>query len=61
LEFQKEGAAVLDALQDIVHVDVGGTCGRHEVRGVHQIGGLDGMLAETQVGHGDAARDFLES
>ncbi|KAF5044330.1 hypothetical protein DSECCO2_492900 [anaerobic digester metagenome] len=52
---QDEGAAVLDAVEHVVGVHVAGLVAGDVVGGVDQIGGLDGLLAETQVGHGDAA------
>ena len=52
---QQEGAAFLDALQDIVFAQVGRNVAGYEVGGVHQIGSLDGLLAEAQVGAGVTA------
>ena len=52
---EKEGAAFLDALQDIVFLKVGGDVAGHEVRGVHKVRGLDGAYAEAEVRAGVAA------
>ena len=52
---QQQGAAVLDALENIVLLKIGRNVAGHEVRGVHKIRGLDGLLTEAEVGAGVAA------
>ena len=52
---QQQGAAFLDALQDVILAEVGRDVAGHEVGGVHQVRSLDGLLAEAQVRAGVAA------
>ena len=52
---EQEGAAFLDALEDIVLLKVGRNVAGHEVRGVHQVRSLDGLLAEAEVRAGVTA------
>ena len=52
---QEEGAAVLDAFEHVIHVDVGVLVAGDEVGAVHEVGRLQRSLAETQVRHGEAA------
>ena len=53
---EKEGTAVLEIADHVVADDVGGVVAGDEVRRVDEVFALDGRLAETEVGDGDAAR-----
>ena len=52
---QEEAAAGLDAFEHVVDVHVAGLVAGDEVCRVDQVGALDGLFAEAQVRHGDAA------
>ena len=51
---QQEGAAVLDLVDHVVLGDVGLGVAGQKVRGLDEVGGADGLLAEAQVAFGDA-------
>ena len=53
---EQEGSSGLNAAQHVVHVHVALHVAGHEVGGVHQIGGTNGVIAETQVRASEAAR-----
>ena len=52
---EEEGAAWLEAGEDVVFVDVGLLRTGYEVGFVDEVGGFDGLTAKAQVGYGDAA------
>ena len=52
---EQEGAAGLDILNDVIALDVRGSVAGDEVSLVDIVGGLDGAVAEAQVGDGYAA------
>ncbi len=52
---QQQGAAILDTLEDIVLLQVGGNVAGHEVRSRYQVRSLDGQVTETQVRAGVTA------
>ena len=52
---QEEGSAFGKPGRHIVKMDVVGLVAGHEIRVVHQVGGFDGLVTETQMGHGDPA------
>ena len=53
---EQECAIVAQATCYVVHVKVGLHVASHEVGRVHLIGAVDGLVAEAQVGAGEAAR-----
>ncbi len=53
---EKECAAVAKTTGHVIHVQVSLYVASHEVGGVHQIGRADGLVAETEVRAGEAAR-----
>ena len=53
---EQEGAVLLQAACHIIHVQVGLHVAGHKVWRCHQVGGVDGLVAETQVRAGEAAR-----
>ena len=55
---EQEGSSGLNAAQHVIHVHVALHVAGYEVGGVHQIGGTDGVIAETQVRAGETARLF---
>ena len=52
---EQEAAAFLDALEDVVLLEVGGDVAGYEVGGADEVRGLDGGLAEAEVRTGVAA------
>ncbi len=52
---EQEGAAVFQILDHVVALDVGLVVAGDKVSGVDEVGGVDGLIAETKVGDGDTA------
>ena len=53
---EQEGSTLLDATEDIVHVEVSLYVASHKVRCGYKIGGADGGVTETEVRAGETSR-----